>query len=85
MKLINEERDIFYLAGKEFVGDRGYFGHNFHAFKDCLLTVFHQSGYFNNKKVVFYNANRITDNALLDFYKEIKEIFIRYKFIVEEG
>ena len=52
--LIKEERDFFYMAGKQFVGERGYFGHDFHAFKDCLLSVYHQSGYFYNKKIIFY-------------------------------
>jgi hypothetical protein len=85
MGLVKEENDFFYLAGKEFIGEKGYFGHDFHAFKDCLLTVFHQSGYFNNKKVVFHNVNSISDKDLIAFYMEIKEVFLRFKFTIEEN
>lgn len=83
--MINQYEDFLYLAAVEFYGERGYFGHDLHTFDDCLLSIYHEKGYMNGKKVILLNAGKITIPDLLKLYEEVKEIFLRYKFSIERG
>jgi len=84
MALINEEVDFLYYAGREFVGDRGYFGNSIYTFKDCLLMVFHNKIILNGRRVVFSNVDSISKGEIHTIYLEIKLIFQKFGFIVEE-
>lgn len=82
ISLVKEERDFFYLASLEFVGDRGYFGHDFHTYKDCLLEIYNHSGYFFNKKISFINADKIHSPEILALIENVKSVFLEYKFCI---
>jgi hypothetical protein len=45
LSLVKEEQDLYYLVSENFLGERGYFGHNIHTFKDCLIEISHQERY----------------------------------------
>ncbi|SEN27500.1 hypothetical protein SAMN04488505_109123 [Chitinophaga rupis] len=83
MALVKEERDFFYLSSLDFVGDRGYFGHDLHTFKSCLLEIYNYCGAFQGKKVVFINSNRICSSEMEDLFENLKETFLAFSFLVE--
>ncbi|MBC7388112.1 MAG: hypothetical protein H7329_02780 [Opitutaceae bacterium] len=83
ISLVKEERDFFYLASLEFFGDRSYFGHDLHTFKDCLLEMFNHNGYFDNKEIIFFNPDKIYNSEIVNFFEDIKNEFIKYKFMIK--
>lgn len=84
MALIKEEADFLYYAGQEFIGNRGYFGNSIYTFKDCLLIVFHNKILLNGRRVVFSNVGSISSEEVSEMYLEIKLIFQKFGFIIEE-
>lgn len=86
MSLVKEEQDLYYLIAQEFIGDKGYMGHSYNAFLDCMLTLYHHRGYFIGNKIIFSNIDKIEDEEITALYKDVKDVFKRYKFaIVEEN
>lgn len=83
ISLIKEELDFFYLASLEFVGDRSYFGHDLHTFKDCLLEMYNHNGYFYNKKISFLNADKIYSPEIGTLFVNVKNVFLEYKFFIK--
>lgn len=83
VQLVMEERDFFYMAAMEFIGDRGYFGHDLHTFKDCLLELYNHNGYFSNKRIVLLGMDNLLNPEVASFLQIIKEEFLRFKFVVE--
>ena len=66
----------------EFIGDRGYFGHDFHTFKDCLLELYNYNGFFYDKKINLLNSNsyKNDDKNQLDIIeKDITNIYVEGK------
>ena len=82
MSLVKEERDFYYLAGLEFIGERGYMGHDFHTFKDCLLEVFHSQGFFCGKKILFLNSLNIVNPEIKELFEDLKKNFLEFKFVI---
>ena len=83
MSLIKEERDFYYLASLQFIGDKGYFGHDLYTFEDCLLELYNYNGYFYNKRMIFFNTEEIVSKEMITFFQELRKIFFKYKFSVE--
>jgi hypothetical protein len=80
MSIIKEEKDFFYLASLEFIGERSYIGHDLHTFKDCFHTLHSECGPFKDKTVVFENVHKISDSEIRIFFDEIKSFFLKYGF-----
>ena len=85
LSLVREFQDFIYLAGVAFVGNRYYMGYTPYTFADCLLTIFHKRGeFFSDVEVRFLHANVLSDRDA-NLYREIKDIFIRFKFNITEA
>jgi hypothetical protein len=82
--LINEERDFLYWASLEFIGEKGYFGHNLYTFEDCLLEIFHNGGLKEQRKMTFFSSTKISDPKVYELYQFTKGVFERFKFLIEE-
>jgi hypothetical protein len=82
LSLIKEERDFYYLASLELVGDRGYFGHDFHTFRDCLLELYNHNGFFYGKKIEFTNSIHSDNIELYNLLNKIKAKLTDFKFSV---
>lgn len=85
MDAAKEYRDVLYLLSEAFLGERGYMGHSFHTFVDCLqvLFPFPQSRVAKGKKVVFENVKEVSilDDAL--FFDDVKKELSAYGFSIE--
>ena len=83
MSLVQEDVDFIYLASLEFVGVKGYFGHNLYTFEDCLLEIYHNRGFSEPKKMRLFNVGEIINPQIINLYREIKGILGRFNFIIE--
>jgi len=83
LSLIKEERDFYYLASLELLGDRGYFGHDFHTFRDCLLEIYNHNDFFHDKKIKFINSIHPQNDELSDLFEKIRAKFIDFKFSID--
>lgn len=83
LSLIKEERDFYYLASLELLGDRGYFGHDFHTFRDCLLEIYNHNGFFYDKKIKFINSIHPQNDKLSDLFEKIRAKFVDFKFSID--
>jgi hypothetical protein len=82
LTLIKQEDDLYYLIGAELIGDRAYFGHDFHTWADCIIELYNHSSYFDGKKIVFINSIQPNNEELTKLVKKIETEFIRYKFTI---
>lgn len=85
LSLVSESIDLLYLMGEAFFGERGYMGHSFHTFIDCLRCIFHKGGLTGDKKIIFKNTKNlvITDDIL--FFEDLKkELMLHGMSIVNE-
>ncbi|MGC4036206.1 MAG: hypothetical protein QM764_09605 [Chitinophagaceae bacterium] len=87
VSLIKEERDFNYLSGVEFIGERGYFGHDLHTYKDCLLEIVLHNDYFYGRRVILKNFHRIYNSEIASYFADMRKVLLDYKFtvIIEEG
>ncbi|WP_210515609.1 hypothetical protein [Hymenobacter terricola] len=85
MSLVREYRDVLYLMGEAFFGERGYMGHSFHTFVDCLRCIFHKGGFAESKKIIFENTERlvIEDDTL--FFEDLKKELIIHGISILKG
>jgi hypothetical protein len=83
VSLLWEEDDMYYLGAEAFFGKRGYMGYDFHTFKDCASIIAEENMSSEGITVRFLQVSRLK-NYLADFYRQVKEVFARYKFTIEE-
>lgn len=79
---VKEYRDVLYLLSEEFFGERGYIGHNFHSFADCLLEISIKNKKLKDKKLIFKNTENlfIKDDNL--FFENLVKELSKYGIIV---
>mgnify|MGYP000913295640 FL=1 len=78
-----EYRDILYLCAEEFFGDRGYMGHSFHSFADCVLEIGQK---LENKKIIIKNCKNLVIKDDYFFLQDVMNEFLKYgvSFFMEE-
>ncbi len=84
MLKVKEYRDILYLVSEEFFGERGYIGHSFHTFADCLLVISQKSSNLEGKHLILKNSKNvfIEDDKL--FFEDFKKELLSYNLSIEE-
>lgn len=82
MSQVKVYRDILYLLSVAFFGEKGYMGHSFHTFADCLLILYNNKGYSDNKKVLFKNCKDLVVIDDVKFFDDLVKELSRYKFTV---
>jgi hypothetical protein len=76
---VREYRDFIYLMSIAFEGDRGYFGHSFYTFCDCLLELYHNNNeVFKDCVIEFTGVSemRMDDE---NFFEDAITEFLKYK------
>ncbi len=81
---IKSELEISCAFAEEFLGKRSYMGRYLDTFNDCLLTLYHHHGYFEDKTIVLKYKNLSIDEELQALIVELKSILNTYKFQVVE-
>lgn len=79
---ISEESDFFISLAEEFFLDKGYLGHSFFTFKDCILELYKHNGYFQDVKIKFINVKTIKSKCLQNSYEDVKQVLLKYKFSI---
>jgi hypothetical protein len=85
VSLVKDEQDFLYLLSKEFFGDRGYIGWNLYTFEDCLLELYNNSkDILKDREIVFYNTQTLFSPTVVEIFEEIKQIVLKYGFVISE-
>lgn len=69
---------------REFFGERGYMGYSLFTFEDCLLELYHNGKLSHGRKIKLLNSKSNPRNNIKRFLAEVKEIFLKYNFLIEE-
>ncbi len=81
---IKEDRDFLYYIAEELIGDKGYFGHSLHTFKDCLLELYHHKVDLKGKEIIFLNSSSFYNSEVMELLKEVKKEMMLYDFTIRE-
>ncbi len=80
---VREYRDFIYLMSTAFEGYRGYFGHSFYTFCDCLLELYHNDNeVFKDCVIEFIGVSemRIMDDE--SFFEDVINEFLKYNISI---
>ncbi|MGE7777032.1 hypothetical protein ACQKLP_20095 [Chitinophaga sp. NPDC101104] len=82
LSVVKVEIDLFYTIAYSLVGERGYFGHDFHTFRDCLLEVYIGSGFNKGISIKFKGRSCLTSSEVNLLLDDIAREFSKYGFNV---
>ncbi|HAS39074.1 MAG TPA: hypothetical protein DCS93_01280 [Microscillaceae bacterium] len=80
--LIKSELDIACAFAEAFFGERSYMGRYLDTLDDCLLTLYHKRGYFEDKTILLKNVQSPLLPEVAKVLPELRQILQKYKFQV---
>ncbi|OJJ23437.1 hypothetical protein BKI52_03490 [marine bacterium AO1-C] len=83
-RLIKSELDIACAFAEAFFGARSYMGRYLDTLDDCILSLYHKRGYFEDKTIVLKNTQHSLTDEVRKVLPELQQILDGYKFQVIE-